>query len=278
MEQENQTQQSAQTSESSTTNNSQTAAWAGEINDDFKELVANKGWKGVNDVLTSYSNMEKFAGKMSNAVVIPDPEDKEGWNKVFNKLGRPEAPNGYQFDVDLKNADDTVKMAVGKFSEIAFDAGLSAAQAKKVQSSWDAFAEEIQTQQEAEAKQNSERLISALKQEWGPAFENNQRLAQTAAQKYGFTADDITGIEGVVGFDKMMKMFASIGSGLVEDSYVSGGGAHTSTMTTAQAKRELQELQADPDYMDAHKNPSRHKALRAKAKDIYAALNPSQGS
>jgi hypothetical protein len=270
----------AATQQAATT--SQAPAWHEQVSEEYKGVVEAKGWSDINDVLRSYKNMEQFAGKMGSerAVFIPDPEDAEGWNKVYTKLGRPEAANGYEYDVSLDGLDEIGKKAVQSnldaFSNIAFEAGLNKQQAKAVQAKWDAYVEEQASAMEQQSALQAKENIEKLQKEWGQVYDQNLKYAQLAAKKYGLTEDVVAKLEGVAGLDRLMNMLAEIGSDLSEDGYIKGGDGVSQAMSPKQAKAELDGLMADPDYSDPYKNPARHKMLRGKAKDLYAALYPEQ--
>lgn len=271
--------QTAQTSENTTEGNaggtSALPQWAQGLKPEYQEMVQAKGWKDPNDVLYSYRNMESFAGKVSSrGIVLPDnDDDAEGWGKVYSKLGRPEAPNGYEFShIDIK-ANPELKDEVDAVAEIAYKHGLSKKQAAGFLQDVDARYDSKQAAAEAEAKRMAEKSISDLRGEWGQAFDANLNYAKTAAGKFGIEGDTLAQLEQTAGFAPMMKALAEVGTMLSEHGYVQGGGTQNTGMTPRQAEIALKEVQGDPDYIDPRTNPARHTALRQKAKDLYKAIS-----
>jgi len=72
-----------------------TGTWIDSIEDsELKGYVSNKGWSDPAELAKGYQNLEKLLG--SEKMPMPKgPEDAEGWNRVYDKLGRPESPDGY---------------------------------------------------------------------------------------------------------------------------------------------------------------------------------------
>jgi hypothetical protein len=248
------------------------------VSQDYAELVKAKGWKTADDVISSYSNMEKFAGKFSSrGVVIPDSDDAEEWGKVYQKLGRPEAPNGYEFNhIDTKQLDDKGKEIIDFVRDTGFKHGLSKKQLEGFVSEYDAKMEALETAQVEEMQRNVDKQVGELKTKWGSAWDKNVALARAAGKKFGIEGDKLNALENTAGFAPMMEVLAEIGSYLGEDGFVQGsGGDATQVRTPKQALTELKEVQADPDYLDSKKNPNRHKVLREKARDLYAMAYPS---
>jgi hypothetical protein len=221
--------------------------------------------------------MEKFAGKFSSrGVVIPDSDDPEEWGKVYQKLGRPEAPNGYEFNhIDANKLDDESKSVLDFVKESAFKHGLSRKQLQGFVSEYDAKMEELGKAQEVQMQRTVDQQVGELKEKWGNAWDQKVAMVQAASKKFGIEGDKLNALEHTVGFVPMMEVLSEIGEYLGEDSFVQGSGGDSSQVyTPKQALTELKEVQADPDYLDKTKNPNRHKMLREKARDLYAMAYP----
>ena len=85
-------------------------------------------------VIKSYIEMTKKAG---SAINIPEEGDTDGWNDVYSKLGRPEAPEQYELPAtEGVEQNDDYKAAIQK---AAFDNGLSAKQLAAIAKVSDGF-------------------------------------------------------------------------------------------------------------------------------------------
>lgn len=276
----------AQNSESSTNTTEQTTTTQtandnpllSSVSADYADLVKTKGWKSPDDVIASYSNMEKFAGKFSSrGIVIPDSDSPEEWGKVYDKLGRPEAPNGYEFNhIDVNTLDEDSKQHLNFVKELGFEVGLTKSQMEKFVSKYDAKMAEIEVSHSENAQRSIDKQVGELKNEWGEAWDQKIALARSAAKKFGIEGEKLAALETNAGFAPMMKALAEIGESLFEDGFVAGfSGSSNPVRTPKQAMQELKEVQADPDYLDAKKNPNRHKILREKARDLYQMVYPT---
>uniref|UniRef100_UPI0019553C3F hypothetical protein n=1 Tax=Methylobacterium sp. B34 TaxID=95563 RepID=UPI0019553C3F len=107
--------------------------WTGALGDQaqtFQPLLQAKGWKSPVDALTAYQNLETHVGR---AIVPPGADAKpEDWAPVYDKLGRPQAPDGYtgvarpaDLPADFLPDDD-----LSGFRQAAHTAGLSDRQAQ----------------------------------------------------------------------------------------------------------------------------------------------------
>ena len=107
------------------------------LSPDNLNLVRDRQWKGIDDSITSYRNLEKLSG------VPPDrllklPTDKDGpdaWKPIFQRLGMPETADKYT--VPLPEGDK------GEFAKVAREwfhgANMTQAQVTKVAEQWNTF-------------------------------------------------------------------------------------------------------------------------------------------
>lgn len=273
-----------QTSESSTEAGSQEQAtqaqggdWLSGLDPKYHDIVAAKGWKTPDDMMHSYTNLESYVGKAkNNAIVLPEnDDDAESWGKVWDRLGRPEAPNGYQFgDVDLN--DPAQKESYEAVTKILYDNGIPKKQGEALISQLDAMFDKQQEAGAAQLQQFAGQNEAALRKELGQTFDDTMKMAEAAAKSVGLSAEDMAALKSATIYPGLMKALAKVGAGMQEDGYVPGGQQGAPGYTPQQAKAELAELQADRDYTDAMTNPARHKVLREKAKLLYKAMNPQQ--
>lgn len=224
--------------------------WLTGVPEATKAYVTSKGFKDVNSVITSYQNFEKLQGvPAENVLKLPTkPDDTEGWNAVYNKLGRPAKAEEYQLPIPEKGGDpEFAKWASETFHEV----GVSKSQAQKIVEKWNGqMGKLLQMQQEA-AKTKGQAEETALKTEWGGAFQQNVGVAQNAAAVFGLNDQQINAIEQALGFAATMKLFHTLGTRVGEDKFVTGGGGRnfSSVMTPDQAKAEISRLKGDTDFV-----------------------------
>jgi hypothetical protein len=176
-------------------------AWAATYPDELKATIAGKGWKDPADAVKGYAELHKMFGadRHGRTVVLPtDENDKAGWDGVWNKLGRPEKPDGYGLD-KVPGADPgMVKWAASTFHELGVPARLATGLAQK----WGEYVGGMAGQQQAETAQKSAAELDELKNTWGPTFPARVDLAQRyALQLVGPIrplAEDLTLADGTV--------------------------------------------------------------------------------
>lgn len=227
----------------------QRAPWYDGIvqNDETKAWLAQKGYPDAAATIESHRNLEKLLGSDQRVIVPTDPNDKAGWDKVWNQLGRPDsadkyvfqAPEGYEVNKDLS----------GGFAKAAHAVGVTQAQAKAL-FDWYIGAE---TEATGTMKARSESEMTALKTEWGAAFDQKLETGRRAAREFGVADAEMNAIEAVIGTAKLMKLFNDIGSKLGEHS-IEGKGSTQFTMTPAQADAEISRLRGDPAFLTRYQN------------------------
>jgi len=222
------------------------------------ELVKAKGWKGPADALLSYQNLERVFGadKAGRTILAPkSDDDADGWNAVYNRLGRPESPDKYGLPVP--EGDD------GSFAQAAapvlHELGLTTRQAKGLAEWWNkASSARIEAEGEAFAK-SSEAEYAALKGEWGTAAAQNEELAKRAVLKFskeaGIDEAAFDAMERAIGTAKVMKLFHAIGAQFSESSFVASDTPTGGALTPAQAKQKVAGMFADKEFMARYMHP-----------------------
>lgn len=220
--------------------------WAAGFNDELKGYVQTKGFKDPAAVVDSYRNLEKLVGVKDKLLQVPDNlGDDKAMESVWNRLGRPEKPEGYGF----KATEGTEKFTQWA-SETFHKLGLNSNQAKALMENYDKFAADEAAAAEGLNKANNEKMIGELKTKWGSAYEQNLKIANAAAQQFGIDSESLNKLESAMGFAKTMDLLNTIGSKLGEADFVSGDGKKGSggVLTPSQAQEKLNALMQDPDW------------------------------
>ena len=108
--------------------------WTADLPEDARGFVKNKGWAKPADLLDSYRHLERLVG--AERLALPrDENDRANWERVWNRLGRPEKPEGYKLPLPEKGGDKALAKA---FAARAHDLGLTAKQARGLTDWWNA--------------------------------------------------------------------------------------------------------------------------------------------
>lgn len=211
--------------------------------DEIKGFVQTKGWDTPDKAIQSYKNLESLLGqdKAGKALYMPkDDADAEGWSKVFDRLGRPADPKGYE--LPKPDGDD------GKFAEAMapklHEAGLTKTQAQKIAQAFNEFSAARNAELDAKAKADTEAQEAELKRELGPRFDAERDRGRAAAKAFGVDESMLDSIEASMGYAKTMKLFAAIGAKIGEDSFNAGEGT-SGGMSPSAGKVRLQQLSDD---------------------------------
>jgi len=189
-----------------------TTSWYPE---EYAETVTAKGWKEPADALKSYSEMEKYVGKVkSGGLQLPDELGNEDVSQIYSRLGRPESPDKYDF-----NAPDGVELdndLLGQFKQYAHTQNLTGAQFKSmVQFQIDATNAALEAQQtyQMEAK---EAAAKALKETWKENYDANFKKAKETAVNLDLL--DVADELGLSDDPRFIQKMLDLSSKLSEDT------------------------------------------------------------
>ncbi len=270
------------------------------VSEDHKALVEGKGFTDVNEVLKSYSHMEKLVGKsirlpsedsspearqefydklkgLDNIIIKPEAEADQ--NEYYNKLGRPEAAEEYALqslvDAELLAVAPGVTGEIDNFQKIAHDIGLNKKQAEALVSMRMADLKGI-TEERENTRTASETKLHEI---WGQDYENRLVAAKNVAKIYSEKYPDAMSelIEGPSGNNPaLLSMLAELGNNFKEKGHVGMQAAKFGT-TPDEALDKIAEKKADKGFMSAYmddRHPGHNKALKD-LMHLYAIANGS---
>jgi hypothetical protein len=200
-------------------------AWHKQFATGLDETVA-KDWINWS---SRYKEPAEFAKSYvefrKTAVVLPKDDKPESWDPVWNRLGRPEAPDKYQWN-HLKDApalDEAEQGVRNGFAPVAYRAGLNQKQIDAVVPLHDQQRKITTDAMTAKAETAHKEGIKALKGEWKDDFDKNVQFHGQAFKAYaGDMAKDLAGLrlaDGTFVFDHpgIVKMMSKIGAERAED-------------------------------------------------------------
>jgi len=247
--------------------------WAQGADELTSGYIQNKGWDNPLKAVESYRNLEKLLGadKANNAVVIPRADaDAKEWAAVYDKLGRPSAPDGYKVQLPEGGDPEFHKATMGKLHEL----GLTQKQGETLMNWYNESVMQQMQQVETRRAETFNQEEAAVRQEWGAAYTQNLAQAQNAARGLGLNAETIDALADTLGHKATMNLLAKIGTRLGEDSFVSGdvNNSFGNAMTPAQAKAQIQSLMSDKDFTT--KYMSGNQDAKAKMAQLHSWAYP----
>jgi hypothetical protein len=224
--------------------------WYSKVTDaDLRGYIENKGWKDPSDVATGYRNLEKLIG--SEKVPLPkSAEDLEGWNRVYDSLGRPKTAEDYKLPVPEGDPGTFAKAAAAEFHK----AGISQSQAEKLSAWWNQTQTAKIQEMQQQAAQKAEADLQAVRAEWGNAYAENVELGRRAAREFGLDGEKLAAIENGMGTGEMLKFMARLGRGLTEHNFEGGKSTGSFGMTPDAARSKISELQNDREWASKYIN------------------------
>lgn len=221
----------------------QISNWKDSLPDDLKAEKALESIQDIPGLAKSYIHAQKLVG--ADKIPVPNKfATDEDWQAVYSKLGRPENPDAYEFN--LKENSNIDENALKGFKETAHKNGLLPKQAEAIMNFYNDMTQNYIEDLNSKSEQGRSNAEQALKKEWGAAFDNKVQQASTIANKYinndfaHLTLSDGTKIGDHPDF---IKAFANIANDLGEDKLVAAQGPQY--MTPAEIDKQIASLQQE---------------------------------
>ena len=225
----------------------------------------------MNDFVKSYLHSQKLVG--ADKIPVPNKmATDEDWNAVYERLGRPETPDGYKYELpkETKLEESTLKA----FSEEAHKLGLLPKQAQGIINYYNSMAE--QSEQAAQVNEEAARASAEaeLRKEYGPAYDLKIAQARNLATNSlgsDFLKNTKLADGTVLGnHPQVVRAFADLASKMSEDSMVPGES--TSAMTVKEIDSEIESLtQPGSAYWD--KTHINHRKAVSEVQRLYELKN-----
>ena len=235
-------QVSAETPTNDTTLTAEKVAtdWKASLSDEIRADKSLENIKDIEGLAKSYVHAQKVVG--ADKIPVPNKfaTDKD-WDAVYQKLGRPENPSGYKYD--LPEDQSINQEALKNFSDQAHKLGLLPTQANGVVKFYNELTASSLQEQETTAVAARENSTKELKQEWGQAYDQKINQASNLAKSVGASELFDTNLaDGTKLGDHpvMIKAFAELASKMGEDSITQSSGPIY--QTPAQIEKEIGEL------------------------------------
>ena len=95
------------------------------IPEGFKEEKSLENFNSMEDLVKSYLHAQKLVGQ--DKIPVPNKHaTDEDWNEVFSKLGAPDSPEGYKYNLKDQELDS---QQISEFNKAAHKLGLLPKQA-----------------------------------------------------------------------------------------------------------------------------------------------------
>ena len=230
------------------------------IPEDFREEKSLSNFNNMEDFVKSYLHAQKLVG--SDKIPIPNKHaTDEDWNEVFKRLGAPENPEDYKYNLKDQELDN---QQVSEFNKAAHKLGLLPKQAEGLIKFYNEMNANMATSQEDAAAQAQLTTETELKKEFGPQF--NKRLDQ--AKKLAVNSLGSEFLENTYLKDgsrlgdniKVIKAFSELADKLSEDEIIKGDGSDY--LTAKEIEKEINELTQEGSAYWTKTHPNHQKAVQ----------------
>lgn len=207
--------------------------------ENVRTLFETKKWTNVSQMVDGYNELEKFTG-IGKHLVIPEAEDAEGWNNVYNALGRPETHDKYELSYD--GEVEISEELAGQFKQFAHGLGLTQKQFNElVRFQLDAITaqgEAYNTQMTTQKEEN----VTALKSKWGANYGTKVAGARIIADSLGIY--NTLEVKGLASDPTIIEMLDTIATRTAEDVITPS----TSSVPTKTPQEELEEIKKSESF------------------------------
>jgi len=226
----------------------------------------------VESLAKSWVNAQKLIGKEK----LPIPtgaDDKEGWQTVFTRLGRPEKAEGYEISKnDVPTEVPVEESFLTGFKTVAHTLGLLPAQTQGIFNWWVENEKGVITQLNETDQTDRQKAETELRQDMGQAYEGNIKLASSVISKFGGKhVQELLG-SSFANNPKVIRLLSSIGKVMSEESLLEGEVISTHTPTEAQT--EIDRIMGDPKHPYFHAEHPEHKAAVEYMQNMHKLVYP----
>ena len=230
------------------------------IPESFKEEKALDNFNNMEDFVKSYLHAQKLVG--ADKIPVPNKHStEEDWHEVFKRLGAPETPEDYKYNLKDVELDQN---QVQEFNKEAHKLGLLPRQAESLIKFYNEMNSNNAASQEEAAAQAQLQTETELKKEYGPQF--SKRLDQ--AKKLAVNSLGSEFLENTYLKDgsrlgdniKVIKAFSDLADKLSEDEIIKGDGSEY--MTAKDIEKEINELTQEGSAYWIKTHPNHNKAVQ----------------
>ena len=192
VEEQSQPSESTATEAPVATTEETVASWRDSLPEELRTNASLEKFSDVSTLAKSYINAESMIGK--DKMVVPGANTtEEEWSDIYDKLGRPSDPNGYELKAELAEGEQIDEQLMSSFKETAHKHGLSPAQAQGLLDYYNSISSQSMVDMENNAILAQEDSSRTLREEWGRSYEENLNKASNVAKQ--FLGEDIFSVQ-----------------------------------------------------------------------------------
>lgn len=227
-------------------------SWTASIEDaGLRGWAESRQWSSPADALKAHQELEKMRGVPAQRLLtLPEnADDKDAWSAIYGRLGRPDAPEGYELPT-VEGGEGGLDLTPD-FRGWAHQAGLSQPQAKALAEAFNARMQAVVQSREQELAERATVEEGELKRAWGQEYDANVITAKKAATTLGLKDTEVDALQATIGYRRTFELFQRIGKGIAEFAPADEGTSSNGFGVTPEAARaQLDQLKGDRAFMD----------------------------
>lgn len=235
---------------------------------DTSNWLGDKGYDSPQAAFAAHREIERWQGR---AIELPgDDATPEQWDRIYNRLGRPERPEDYEIDFGPSIGD------AEKASVLSSLHGLGLTQ-KQVEGLYRFQVDRIaRAGRAAEMAQNQaiEEDFRKLDADWGVDKQRNDEIAKRAVRALGLEASELdmlgTAMRTHAGIWRVMH---KIGRRLGEDRSI-GRAESRLASSKAEALSKIESIRGDVGHAYHNERHPGHQAAVAEMQDLHRVAYP----
>lgn len=246
--------------------------WKTSVAEELRTNPHLTNFKSVDDLAKSWINAQKLIGK-EKLVVPTDKDAPEVWDMVYNRLGRPEKPDGYKLP-DLKRPDGYPVGNPEEMKEILTKAHQLGLNNKQIAGLYEAF---MQGEFGKFQKLNEDSVITRknaeteLRRVWGNAFQERVQKAEAYVNTWSDAAREKLKASGLNNDPDIIQALYATASKMSEDGI--GGKPSGFSMSPDEAKAEIARIRGEamnnPKHPYVDRAHPEHEAIVKKMQTLF---------
>ena len=244
------------------------------IPDAYKEEKALQNFQDMDGFVKSYLHSQKLVG--ADKIPIPNKyATDEDWNAVYEKLGKPKSPDGYEYNLpkETKLDDNSLKA----FSAEAHKLGLLPKQAQGIIKYYNDLAGASETEANNKAEAARTEAEKNLRKEFGSTYNDrimaDKKLATTTLGKEFLNNTILQDVSNLCDNPTVVKAFADLAAQMSEDNIVKGDAP--AYMSTKEINRQISALQQPGSAYWDKKHPNNSDVVQ-EVQDLLRKKNNEQ--
>jgi hypothetical protein len=233
------------------------ASWRDALPETLRDHVGIARYETLEKFAAAKLTLDKHVGVPEERLLrLPEGEDPAAMGKVWDQLGRPSAPDGYELPAPPEGIADVTKETADRARALFHELGLTATQAKALWQFQNEHGAQIMAADKAASEAATAAATAQLKSEWGAQFDARLALAQSYVAKNA--APELVQFldrSGLADHPMMVKLVGDLvakiePSGALPGAGPGGGGrGQVAGMTAGEAQGRINALSADATFM-----------------------------